>query len=228
VAGGESQLSSAIGTLLHWVLETAQQPDEAALLAALEGRWGELDFEAEWIGTRERRLADKMACAIAAYLDDRQKVGAELLGGEQAFAFRCGRAEVRGKIDRLERETGGVVVVDLKTSKPSRQVKQKDAGSHPQLGAYQLAVLEGAVAGAEGPSGGARLLYVQTTTQKRYSLVEQAPLADDAAAVFRARLAEAAEGMSAATFDGPLDAEERFGAPSLRFALPRISEVCGD
>jgi RecB family exonuclease len=135
---------------------------------------------------------------------------------------------VRGKIDRIERDTGGVVVVDLKTNKPSRQVKQKDAGKHPQLGAYQLAVLEGAVAGATGALSGARLLYVQTASQKPYGLVEQAALDEAAAAVFRARLAEAAEGMAAASWDGPLEPEERFGAPPLRFALPRIAEVCGD
>ena len=52
---------------------------------------------------------------------------------------------VRGRVDRLERDAEGrLVVVDVKTGKSP--VSKDDAQRHAQLGLYQLAVAEGALA----------------------------------------------------------------------------------
>lgn len=231
VAGREPRLANAVGTMLHWVLETAAEPDEAHLLAALEGRWRELDFEADWVGARERRLAERMIGAIARYLRDRDASGAVLLGGETPFAFPAGRAEVRGTIDRVEREPDGrITVVDLKTGRPSGHVSKAKAADHAQLGAYQLAVRAGAVPGVEpaAATSGARLLYVQSDTREPYKLIDQSALDDDAVVRFTERLAAAAEGMAGAAFSGPLEPEVRHGSSTLRSMLTRIPEVCGD
>lgn len=231
VAGSEPILAGALGTMLHWVLETATAPDEAVLLAALEGRWRELEFEADWVGARERRVAERMVRGIAAYLADRDRAGATLIGGEARFGFAAGRAQVAGVIDRIEREPGGAVgVVDLKTGKPSGHVRKQDAADHAQLGTYQLAVRQGAVEGVDPGATltGARLLYVRLDSAKSFKLVEQQPLDDTAADALLERLRTAAEGMSGAVFGGPLEIEERPGRPGWRPALARIPEVCSD
>ena len=229
VAGGEPLLAGAIGTMLHRILEEGGDADEAALLAALEGRWHELDFEADWIGAKERRLAERMIRAIARYLADRRADGTRLVGGETAFAFEHGRAQVRGTIDRVELDPQGRLrVVDLKTG--STKVPKADAVTHAQLGVYQLAVLEGVVPDVEPGTArsGASLLYVREKTQRGYALVEQPALTEEAAEEMRARLAAAAEGMAAARFEGLVEPEVRHGGSSFRAMLARIPEVCGD
>ena len=228
VAGGEPMLAGAIGTMLHWVLETAESPDEAALLAALEGRWRELDFEADWVEAREHRLADRMIAAISRYLADLAADGTELLGGETAFEFPVGRALATGTIDRVERDPGGRVrVIDLKTG--STRPSAAETLRHAQLGVYQLAVRAGVVDGVdpEAASGGAALLFVRPKNRDPYTLLTQRPLDDDAAAEFRSRLAAAAEGMAAGEFPGPVEPEIRFGSSPFRPMLLRVPDVCG-
>ncbi|MDQ1531467.1 MAG: hypothetical protein QOE37_1572, partial [Microbacteriaceae bacterium] len=229
VAGGEPLLAGAVGTMLHWILEHAGTGDEAELLAALEGRWNELDFEADWIGQRERRLAERMTRSIARYLADRAREGSALLGGETTFEFAEGRALVHGTIDRVERDADGRIrVVDLKTG--SKQATKAEAAEHAQLGVYQLAVLQGTVPGvsAEHARSGASLLYVRSKTKQGYALVGQPQLDEERAADIRRRLREAADGMAAASFEGLIEPEVRFGGSSFRAMLARIPEVCGE
>ena len=65
---------------------------------------------------------------------------------------------VRGRIDRLERDAEGrLVVVDVKTGKTP--VSKDDAQRHAQLALYQLAVAQG-LASEDGAPGGGRLVYV--------------------------------------------------------------------
>ena len=228
IGGGESMLSSAIGTMLHWVLETATAPDPALLLAALEGRWRELDFEAAWIGEREHRLAERMIGSIAAYLRSTEAEGWTAIGGETPFEFRVGRALARGSIDRIERGRDGVVrVVDLKTG--STRVSAKEAPTHAQLGVYQLAVADGAVETVppDAPSGGAALLYVRSKSKRPFDLVPQGVLDEAAAQEFRDRLQAAAEGMAGAEFEGTVEPRLRHGQAAFRPWLLRVPEVCG-
>ncbi|MFD1720211.1 PD-(D/E)XK nuclease family protein [Amnibacterium endophyticum] len=228
VGGGEALLSSAVGTMLHWVMETAAEPDEAAMLAALEGRWRELDFEAAWIAARERRLADRMVGAIARYLARSAAEGWALVGGETRFEFREGRALARGSIDRLEQDAAGALrVVDLKTG--SGRVARKDLPEHAQLGVYQLALASGAVPDvpAAPPSAGAALLYVRMTTQQPFDWLAQDALDESRAGELRRRLREAAEGMAGASFEGAVEPQLRHGQSPFKPWLLRVPEVCG-
>ena len=93
-------------------------------------------------------------------------------------------AVLRGQVDRLEIDNEGrLVVVDLKTGK--RQPGKSELSRHPQLGAYQAAVLGGgfaelpglsgtAVQGAPAP-GGAVLAQLGTAT-KSPGVQQQEPL----------------------------------------------------
>ena len=65
---------------------------------------------------------------------------------------------VRGRVDRLERDAEGrLVVVDVKTGKSP--VTKDDAQRHAQLAFYQLAIAEG-VLGEDDKPGGGRLVYI--------------------------------------------------------------------
>ena len=229
VAGGEPLLAGAIGTMLHRILEEGGDADEAALLAALEGRWRELDFEADWIGAKERRLAERMIRAIARYLDDRRADGTRLVGGETPFAFEHGRAQVRGTIDRVELDRQGRLrVVDLKTG--STKVTKADAVTHAQLGVYQLAVLEGVVPDVEpGPRGRAPACCTSARRRSAATRSSSSPRSPRRRPRRCAqRLATSAEGMAAARFEGLVEPEVRHGGSSFRAMLARIQEVCGD
>ena len=68
---------------------------------------------------------------------------------------------VRGRVDRLERDAEGrLVVVDLKTGKSP--VSKDDAQRHAQLAMYQLAIAEGLVPDGD-EAGGGRLVYLGKT-----------------------------------------------------------------
>ncbi|MDP9997598.1 superfamily I DNA/RNA helicase [Pseudarthrobacter sulfonivorans] len=94
-------------------------------------------------------------------------------------------AVLRGQVDRLEIDSEGrLVVVDLKTGK--RQPGKTELSRHPQLGAYQAAVLAdgfgdaaAAAPGTAGPGaaepGGAVLAQLGTTT-KSPGVQQQEPL----------------------------------------------------
>jgi len=74
------------------------------------------------------------------------------------------RIRLRGRIDRLESDQDGrLVIVDVKTSK--KAVTKAEAAEHPQLATYQLAVWLGA-AGEGAVPGGGRLLYVADQVKK--------------------------------------------------------------
>ncbi|WP_354146580.1 ATP-dependent DNA helicase [Arthrobacter sp. 754] len=88
-------------------------------------------------------------------------------------------AVLRGQVDRLEIDAEGrLVIVDLKTGK--RQPGKTELSRHPQLGAYQAAVLAGGFTDAVGVSataapGGAVLAQLGTTT-KSPGIQQQQPL----------------------------------------------------
>ncbi|WP_374200304.1 ATP-dependent helicase [Arthrobacter sp. M4] len=76
------------------------------------------------------------------------------------------QAVLRGQVDRLEIDAEGrLVIVDLKTGR--RQPGKAELAQHPQLGAYQAAVLLGAFGQGASPStpGGAVLAQLGTSAK---------------------------------------------------------------
>ena len=104
---------------------------------------------------------------------------------------------MRGRIDRLERDPQGrLVIVDVKTAKSP--VTKDDAQQHAQLGLYQLAVASGLLADGDEPGGG-RLVYVgKPSAGGGATEREQTALAADDIAGWRA-----AVGAAAAATAGP-------------------------
>ena len=95
-----------------------------------------------------------------------------------------------------------VVVVDLKTGKSEDRTNDDAVAADAQLSAYQLAVEEGLVGGADPQAlAGARLVIVSKTIgDSQYRLAHQHTLRGEARDAFLHAVAEAARGMAAASF----------------------------
>lgn len=94
-----------------------------------------------------------------------------------------------------------VIVVDLKTGK-SEPASDEKVVEHAQLAAYQVAVEQGLIEGADPAAlTGARLLLVaQTLAKSDYRIAHQHRLEGEERARFLGRLADAARGMSGRSF----------------------------
>ncbi|WP_369056339.1 ATP-dependent helicase [Kineococcus terrestris] len=185
----------SLGTLVHRVAAELPDADAAALRARLAALWPTLGLPAGWVADTERRRAERMLDKLAAYHRSSRDAGRELVGVEQDVDVRLGRARVRGRVDRLERDADGrLVVVDLKTGRG--QPPAAEIPRNPQLGVYQVAVSAG---GAE--AGGAALVQLGGT-QRTAPEQRQPALAEDPEPSWAVDLLQrAADGMAGARFE---------------------------
>lgn len=191
--------AQVLGSLVHALCELASGADalgEAELHARLDQVLPQLDLGAPWeIGKHRQKALDQ----LAKFLRWAQANPRELVATELDVAVRLGDdAELRGRVDRLERDDHGrAVVVDLKTG---TKAKRHELVRHPQLGVYQLAVRLGAFVehGLTEP-GGASLL--QLKENKDADEQSQVALAADAEPDWAAELVQrVVAGMSAGDF----------------------------
>jgi superfamily I DNA/RNA helicase/RecB family exonuclease len=186
-----------LGTLVHSIAEEHPAASLSVLRAELDRRWPELALPEGWPTRQLRRRAEAMVERLAAYTAD----AGEPLLVEPEFDLAVGRARLRGKIDRVEADGDDAVqVADLKTGRTAPT--QAKTVENPQLGAYQLAVTEGALDLPEGTrTSGARLVFVGTDT-KGPSLRQQAALVPepDGSSWARALVQNAADTMAASAF----------------------------
>jgi superfamily I DNA/RNA helicase/RecB family exonuclease len=179
---GSRALNSTLGSLVHALLADSTKT-EAQLTAELENLWAALPFEAPWYAANE---LDRHRAMIAAFTAWRAATRHELteVGTEVALdgvitepADGLPGVRVRGRIDRLERDAQGrLVVVDVKTAKSP--VTKDDAQQHAQLGLYQLAVSAGVLPDGDQPGGG-RLVYVGKPSATGATEREQTALGAD-------------------------------------------------
>lgn len=221
--GGEvgGAVASSVGTLVHEVVAATPHAEAGDLVQALGTRWEELRLPASWVAQRERRRAEAMVEAYVAYRSTATRAGRELVAVELAGEVGVGRALVVGQVDRLERDAAGrYLVVDLKTG--SRKPARHEVATHPQLGAYQVAVQEGAFAGVTGPqpdSGGAALAHVGKVAVRDGEPQMQSPLAgSEEPGWAHDLLHRTAEGMAEAAFqasvgDGCRTCQVRLSCP---------------
>ena len=169
------QVSASLGTLVHDIAATAPpDADVATLERMLDERWSALEFGAPWFAAHERVRAGAMLARLASWLRD-SRAGLELVAIEKGFRVEIGDAQLSGRVDRLERDPEGrLVVVDLKTGKS--KPKDSELPTNAQLGAYQLAVEHGAFAEDGERSGGAMLVQLAKGAQAAEQ--RQQPLAD--------------------------------------------------
>jgi RecB family exonuclease len=206
-ARGSEVAAQSVGTALHDVAATAaadriESADE--LGSRLEDALERLDLGGAWTTRRERaRARDMLTTFLRWHRSSRSRY--VLVDVEVPFTVEVPAespdghpALVHGRVDRLERDAEGrLVVVDLKTgrSKPA----EGELARHPQLGAYQLAVAEGGFGPGEAPGGG--VLVNLGTSSERARTQEQVPLGDDLDPDWaRARVRAAAAGMGGEVF----------------------------
>jgi superfamily I DNA/RNA helicase/RecB family exonuclease len=198
-----------IGNLVHAAAMLAEDAgdgrplDEAAIRAYVADRFDRIELTARWLGQRERDRATKMVDKLLSWLGDNPR---QQLAIEKEFESRltadadpaAPRVVLRGRVDRLEKDDQGrLVVVDLKTGAGAPSAD--DTAQHPQLAAYQVAVEAGAFAGGT-VSGGAEIVAVGTSHAKP-AVRAQPPLAEsDDPTWADAMVREAAAAMAASTF----------------------------
>ncbi len=161
------------GTLVHTLVQAvAGRMDPADVTAALHEVWGRVSSPAEWYSARELERAEAMLTHFRDWLRisrgelTESGVEVELSADLPQDSPDAMPVRLVGRIDRLETDDAGrPVIVDVKTGKTVISVA--DAGQHPQLAAYQLALLLGGVDGVPATQpGGGRLVYVNSANKK--------------------------------------------------------------
>ncbi len=200
---GPSRGAQLVGTLVHDIVAEQPEADRGTLDAELDRRWGRLGLPPGWLADRARREAHDMVARFVAYRGEAAQQGWRVVGVETDFRVRVGRADLKGRVDRIEQDDEQRLrIVDLKTgaSKPTAA----EIAEHGQLGAYQTAVEAGAFARLGAISGGAALVQLGKAAGRsgpRPAIQEQAPLAAADDRLWAHRLVdETAAGMGAATF----------------------------
>ncbi|KRE50545.1 DNA helicase UvrD [Arthrobacter sp. Soil736] len=245
-AGGEAatDFARSLGTLVHAIAQDLPDASGAEYLAELVTRWPSLGMKDNWEGKLDFRRAEAMVRKLAQYILVMRSEGRRLVGVEQDFEVQLSEpaadplpdgaigdaprsAVLRGQVDRLEIDSRGrLVIVDLKTGK--RQPGKAELGRHPQLGAYQAAVLAGGFSGSAGVSGdaqpGGAVLAQLGTTAKSPGVQHQDPL-DPGENWALDMVKEAANVMSGHEFEARHDpSKSGFGGHGCR--LPEVCPLC--
>jgi superfamily I DNA/RNA helicase len=253
-AGGEAatDFARSLGTLVHSIAQDIPDGSGAEYLAELVRRWPALGMKDNWEGKLDFQRAESMVRKLAQYILVMRSEGRRLVGVEQDFEVQLTQAPesdpaadpaagaaagseaepdtrtavLRGQVDRLEIDSHGrLVIVDLKTGK--RQPGKAELGRHPQLGAYQAAVLAGGFLGPGIPAhtepGGAVLAQLGTTA-KSPGIQQQEPLeAADNWAIDLVK--DASRVMSGSEFEARHDPSKAgFGGHGCR--LPEVCPLC--
>ncbi len=257
-AGGEAatDFARSLGTLVHSIAQELPEASGAEYIAELVRRWPTLGMKDNWEGKLDFQRAELMVRKLAQYVLIMRNDSRSLLAVEHDFEVQLPdvtvdavdgsdpealeeaavrHAVLRGQVDRLEIDSEGrLVIVDLKTGK--RQPGKAEVARHPQLGAYQAAVLKGAFQDAgtgQEPSdagaatgfvpGGAVLAQLGTKT-KSPGIQQQDPL-DSAENWAESLVNEAAALMAGATFEARHDpGKGGHGGHGCR--LPDICPLC--
>ncbi|MFG1930619.1 ATP-dependent helicase [Mycobacterium sp. NPDC048908] len=181
---------SAIGSLLH-ALVAEPGKTESQMLNELEKLWSKLPFDAQWYSdnelARHRAMLSTFAQWRAQTRGELTEVGTEI----DVDGTVGGKIRLRGRLDRLERDAAGrLVVVDIKTGKTP--VSKDDAKRHAQLAMYQLAVAERLLPQGDTPGGG-MLVYLGKTSAGSATERVQDPQNDDSRAEWLTLVQQAAD-----------------------------------
>jgi superfamily I DNA/RNA helicase len=247
-AGGEAatDFARSLGTLVHAIAQDLPDASGSEYLAELVRRWPALGMKDNWEGKLDFQRAETMVRKLAQYVLVMRSEGRSLVGVERDFEVKlpdvaaadgaeagaggeswpARPAVLRGQVDRLEIDAEGrLVVVDLKTGK--RQPGKADLERHPQLGAYQVAVLAGGFAGPDDgppPLPGGAVLAQLGTTAKSPGVQAQPPL-DPAENWALDMVGDAARVMSGSTFEARHDpSKSGHGGHGCR--LPEVCPLC--
>lgn len=193
--------AQGVGNLVHAAAMLAEEAksDPAVLMEYVAERFDTIELAAKWLAGREKERAGQMIDKLVRWLAENPR---RLVAIEREFSVRLEGdppIELKGRVDRLEvNDQGELVVIDLKTGKTTTATAA-DLPEHPQLGAYQVAVEEGAF--PEGDASGGAALVQLGTTHKDAKEQPQDPLrrADDPRWA-HAMVHRTADTMAASTF----------------------------
>jgi superfamily I DNA/RNA helicase/RecB family exonuclease len=156
-------LRSALGSLVHMLI-AADGGTAAQQLDLLEKIWDALPFEATWYSRNELTRHKAMLSAFCQWRAQTRHQLTEVATEVEVDGVLTSPqpelpdVKVRGRIDRLERDgEGRLVIVDIKTGRNA--ATKDDAQRHAQLAMYQLAIAAGLAPGGDEPGGG-RLVYL--------------------------------------------------------------------
>ncbi|MFU8871959.1 ATP-dependent helicase [Micromonospora sp. SL4-19] len=203
--GGSAPASAAqgVGNLVHAAAMLAEDAsvDRSALLEYVAARFDAIELAARWMVGPEHARAEAMVDKLLRWLAGNPR---RLLAIEHEFAVRLDDphrpVELTGRVDRLEVDAEGrLVVIDLKTGK-STAVTERELAEHPQLGAYQAAVEAGAFAEFGDETGGAALVQLGTGTKDAKEQTQAAAGEGPEAGWATALVRRTADTMAAATF----------------------------
>jgi superfamily I DNA/RNA helicase/RecB family exonuclease len=178
-AGGvpASGLSQSVGTLVHAIAAQYPRGRLHELKAELDRQWPNLRLGEGLSANLQYERAVTMIEKLASFFSQREKEGLARVEVEVPFTVEIEGAHITGVVDRLEiDDTGAARVIDLKTGKQAPT--QAKTSVNPQLGIYQLAVLDGAFGASQQPNG-AELVLVGTDT-KDVTLRRQEAITDPA------------------------------------------------
>ncbi|MGC4111175.1 MAG: ATP-dependent DNA helicase [Nocardioides sp.] len=169
-AGAEQATTQAqgFGNVVHALADRIGRGDEPvtgrtraevvdALMLHVDQVWGQIPFRTPWSSGRQR---EEVRHALDRFLVKHEAAARTLVATEVQLRVDVDlpdgqRVRLHGYADRLELDAQGrVVVIDLKTGKGTPT--QAQIAEHPQLGLYQLAVENGALA-EHRETGGAEL-----------------------------------------------------------------------
>jgi len=168
--------AAELGTLIHSIAQTADDRPIEELRAELDAGIEGLDFGAAWMKANERERAHAMLDVFVEWLE-KSRGEFEQVGNELAFEVEVGGALLTGRVDRLEKDADGrLVVVDLKTGKTKPGAAK--IPTMPQLGAYQLAIEHGAFEEHGTVAGGAMLVQVGAATSAKAAEQRQPALSE--------------------------------------------------
>jgi RecB family exonuclease len=164
---------AAAGTVVHALAQALAGGVSRTLLdRELDNAWELIDLGSEWYSRRElernRKMLDNFEDWIERTRDTLTLAGVEV--GVECVLEPRGEHDpevrVNGRIDRLERDADGrLVIVDVKTGKT--KPTKEEAEQHAQLATYQVAAAEGGVAGEpDAEPGGGKLVFVAVPSTK--------------------------------------------------------------
>ena len=149
--GAPASAAQGVGNLVHAAAMLAEDAsvDRERLLDYVAGRFDAIELAARWLAGPEKARAEAMVDKLLRWLAANPR---RLLAIEHEFAVRLDDpvrpVDLVGRVDRLEIDAEGrLVVVDLKTGKSSA-VTAADLSEHPQLGGLPDGGRGGRVRGA--------------------------------------------------------------------------------
>lgn len=171
--------AQGIGNLVHAAAMLAEDAnaDREKLVEYVSARFDSIELAARWLAGPEQERAQGMVDKLLRWLAVNPR---RLLAIEHEFTVRLEDErrpiQLTGRVDRLEiDDEGRLVVIDLKTGR-STAVSGADVAENPQLAGYQAAVEAGGFADYGSDSGGAALVQLGPGKEAREQM--QVPLTD--------------------------------------------------